>query len=145
MPYVQITHNRLDDNNKVIDRPLFEGDGFLDILKSTGNIVKSNMGLIKDGTASVANVISGVKSAINTHDDHKRAGEEIKTLQQRRENEMRQFQKILQRQEKISKQNKPVFYATSEVSNFEPPQSSDENVINVIKNIKKGNGLKVIN
>ncbi len=70
MSFKLVFHERHDLNNKII-----EGDGIFD---SLGNFIKNN----KDSVSSIASLAGGVKSVVNTIEDHRKAAEELKHLRQ---------------------------------------------------------------
>jgi uncharacterized phage infection (PIP) family protein YhgE len=146
MSFKQVFHERQDLNNKII-----EGDGIFD---SLGNFIKNN----KDSISSLASLAGGVKSVINTIDDHKKAAEELKQLR----NNTAKYKKVLDLQSQLKQikdgttlsnrsepvnsesNSNPITYYAKKIENFNNGTSTlSESQLNAIRNMnKRGEGVR---
>ena len=136
MSFKQVFHERHDLNNKII-----EGDGIFD---SLGNFIKNN----KDSISSVASLAGGVKSVINTIDDHKKVLDLQTQLKQ-----IKDGTTLSNRSEPVNSESNsnPITYYAKKIENFDNGTSTlSESQLNAIRNMNKrnskisiGNGLRI--
>ena len=129
MPYKQMFHRNSEYNNRILDVNK-GGEGFFDFISPAVNLIKANSDAIKGGIAAASSLAGGIKTIVNTVDEHKKANEEIFNLKAKNQREIDSYKAILDMQKQVKEQmQKSVTKVIQEnTTNVIPQQIKQETV-----------------
>ena len=168
MPYKQIFHNNKEYNNRFVERKiLYEGEGMFDSLLSGVSSIASNAGTFlkdnKDTISTGLKLTKGIKSIVNTYDQHNLAQQEIDERKKKFDIEQALYRKIIDQQNQLKRLNEdsikyqlqnPIVENRNEQQDDKPlitnkhvtitrvPSSLNNDQISAIKNISRGKSIK---